>query len=80
MDCYRRAIDLFHAGGARTGEAVCLTYLGDTHHDAANPEGACDAWTQALALFEELGHPDAPALRAKILDHLGHDPKAPHDS
>ncbi|MFE2424007.1 BTAD domain-containing putative transcriptional regulator [Streptomyces hokutonensis] len=72
--CYERAVALFHDIGDRYYEADILAHLGDTHHAARNPEAAREAWTLSLALFEELDHPDAAALRARLHHHLGLDP------
>ena len=57
--CYR---DL----GDRYNEADTLTHLGDTHHAAGDPDAARDAWQQALTILDELDHPDADQVRAKL--------------
>lgn len=72
--CYERAAALFHDIGDRYYEADIFVHLGDTHHAARNPVAAREAWTLSLALFEELDHPDAAALRARLQHHLGQDP------
>ncbi|WP_307818413.1 tetratricopeptide repeat protein [Streptomyces sp. MBT62] len=72
--CYERAVALFHDIGGRYYEADILAHLGDTHHAARNPEAAREAWTLSLAVFEELDHPDAAALRARLHHHLDLDP------
>ncbi|MGW2892573.1 AfsR/SARP family transcriptional regulator [Streptomyces griseoruber] len=66
VDCYRHALELFRVTGDRHSEAIGFAYLGDTHQAAGDPTAARDAWTRALNLFEELGHPDAGPLRAKL--------------
>ncbi|MFD8722676.1 BTAD domain-containing putative transcriptional regulator [Streptomyces sp. NPDC059629] len=66
VECYDRALPLFRKTGDLRSEAVCLTYLGDTHEAAGAPGPALDAWRRALDLFDELGLPEARALRTKI--------------
>ncbi|MEU8033927.1 BTAD domain-containing putative transcriptional regulator [Streptomyces sp. NPDC049099] len=68
IDCYRQAIDLVRKTDDRYHEA---TSLGDTHHAAAHPDAAHRAWTQALALTDEIGLPGTAPLRAKLLQNLG---------
>jgi DNA-binding SARP family transcriptional activator len=46
--------------------ADTLTGLGDTHHVAGDPSSARLAWQQALAMFDELRHPKAEQLRARL--------------
>jgi hypothetical protein len=42
--------------------------LGDTHLAAARPDEAHEVWQQALAILEELDHPDADEVRARLRD------------
>ncbi|MFJ1806792.1 MULTISPECIES: BTAD domain-containing putative transcriptional regulator [unclassified Streptomyces] len=72
--CYRQAAAPFHQLGDRYFEADILAHLGDTHHAARDRDAARSAWTRSLTLFEELDHPDAEALRVRLLHHLGKDP------
>ncbi|MBV1856673.1 AfsR/SARP family transcriptional regulator [Catellatospora tritici] len=65
--CYQHAIDLYRDLGDRFNQADTLTNLGDAHH-AANHRGAVAAWRQALAIFEQLNHPAADQVRAKLDD------------
>lgn len=67
IGCYRQALDLFRKTGDRYHEATSFADLGDTHHTAANSTAAHGAWTRALTIFDELGHPKAARLRARIL-------------
>jgi DNA-binding SARP family transcriptional activator/tetratricopeptide (TPR) repeat protein len=64
--CYQHALSLFRESGARFDEADTLTHLGDTHHAARNLPQARDAWQQALGILDELHHPDAEQVRAKL--------------
>ncbi|MFD0304076.1 BTAD domain-containing putative transcriptional regulator [Streptomyces sp. NPDC127119] len=60
LDLYRRQGDLpwFIAG--------TLTRLGDTHRGAGDPDAARAAWTEALAIMDDLGHADAESLRDRL--------------
>jgi hypothetical protein len=64
--------------GARYDEATALTDLGDVHHSAGRPGDAGTVWQQALAILDDLVHPDAAAVRAKILDLVVFDTGPPH--
>jgi tetratricopeptide (TPR) repeat protein len=69
LTCYQHTIDLYRNLGDRYEEATTLTHVGDTHHTNANTDAARHAWQQALRILDDLNHPDADAVRAK-LDHL----------
>src|SRR5262245_19094212 len=43
-----------------------LTRLGDTRHAAGELAQARQAWQQALAILEDIQHPDAGQVRAKL--------------
>lgn len=64
--CYQRALDLFRTLGDRTEEATTLAYVGDTHEAAGDRVAAVEAWRHALVIYEDLDHPDAAAVRAKL--------------
>jgi DNA-binding SARP family transcriptional activator/tetratricopeptide (TPR) repeat protein len=64
--CYQRALELFREFGDRFYEADILTHLGDTHHTGGGLEAARDAWQQALLILDDLQHPDADRVRAKL--------------
>jgi tetratricopeptide (TPR) repeat protein len=68
--CYRHALDLFHDLDDRYHEAETAASLGDTHHAAGDTDAAHRHWRHALALLDELGHPRAGPVRAK-LQHPG---------
>jgi tetratricopeptide (TPR) repeat protein/transcriptional regulator with XRE-family HTH domain len=75
--CYQRALSLFRELGDRFNEADTLTRLGDTRHAAGELAQARATWQQALAALEDLQHPDASQLRAKLAttnDHAFRDP------
>jgi tetratricopeptide (TPR) repeat protein len=64
--CCRKALGLFRELGDRFYEAEVLAHLGDAYHVAGHPGQARDAWQQALAILDDLHHPDAGHLRAKL--------------
>ena len=63
---YDRALRIFRELGQRYREAQALEHLGDTRHASGDRPGARHAWQQALHLLEDLQHPDADLLRAKL--------------
>lgn len=73
--CYRRALHLFQECGDRFYEAEILTHLGNTRHAAGDPQEARAAWQAALDILDDLRHPDADQVRAK----LGQIRRAPSD-
>jgi hypothetical protein len=46
--------------------AETLGHLGDSHSAAGNPAQARAAWEEALAILDDLHHPDANQIRAKL--------------
>jgi len=66
ITCYQHAIDLYREVSAYYHHADSLTSLGDTHHTTGNHAAARTAWHQALGILEDLEHPDAHQLRAKL--------------
>jgi DNA-binding SARP family transcriptional activator/tetratricopeptide (TPR) repeat protein len=64
--CYERALSLSREFGDRLGDAEILTHLGDNHHAAGELAQAREAWQQALAIFDDIQHPDAGQVRAKL--------------
>ena len=69
--CYQRAVNISKEYGERLYEADSLTHLGDTHRAAEEPVQAKEAWEQAVAIFEELQHPGADSVRAKLASTKG---------
>src|ERR1022692_3150803 len=63
---YRRAVELFAELECAYLQAQTLAYAGDAHHDDGDTPAAHDAWTQALAIFDDLHHPAAGEVRAKL--------------
>jgi tetratricopeptide (TPR) repeat protein len=64
--CYRHALDLYRDVGDRFSEAETLTHIGDAYHATGDPTAAHDAWTDALAICDELALPSAAEIRAKL--------------
>jgi DNA-binding SARP family transcriptional activator/DNA-binding XRE family transcriptional regulator len=64
--CYRRAVHVYTEFGYRYPRAETLGYAGDAHLAAGDPLAARDAWQEALHILDELHHPDAGQLRAKL--------------
>ena len=64
--CYQRALRLFCEFGDRFFRANSLTHLGDARHAAGEPGAARSAWRQALGILDDLHHPDAEHVRAKL--------------
>jgi tetratricopeptide (TPR) repeat protein len=63
---YQRAATLRRELGDHYLEAVALRRLGDIHQDSGNHAAATQAWQQSLAILDQLTHPDAPHVRAKL--------------
>jgi hypothetical protein len=64
--------------GHRYEEAFTLTHLGDTHHSAGHAVSARAAWLRALDILTELGHPDAEAVKAKVMNSQATDSAVSH--
>jgi tetratricopeptide (TPR) repeat protein len=67
-ECYRRSHELFTAAGDRFGRALALTHLGDVLADGGAAGPSRSAWADALRILDDLGHPDAADVRAKLAD------------
>jgi hypothetical protein len=52
----------------RYEEADTLSRVGDAERGTHNRDAASSAWMQALEILEELEHPDADTIRAKLKD------------
>jgi tetratricopeptide (TPR) repeat protein len=66
--CYERSNSLFHDLGDRFYEATVLDHLGDSHQALGHHDEAHDSWQRAVAILNELDHPAADGLRAKMFD------------
>jgi tetratricopeptide (TPR) repeat protein len=65
---YRRVLDLMGPLGNAYNRTEVLTHLGDAHHAVGDLDAARDAWQLALDILDDLDHPDADAVRAKLAD------------
>jgi DNA-binding SARP family transcriptional activator/tetratricopeptide (TPR) repeat protein len=66
VTCYENALRLFRELGDRLNEAIILTHLGDTYDAGGRAKDARVAWQQALDILDDLHHPDAEQVRAKL--------------
>lgn len=66
IDCYQQSLELFRHAGDRCSVAGTLTRLGDSHQKLGEDEVARLIWGEALQIFEELEHPDAQRVRARL--------------
>jgi DNA-binding SARP family transcriptional activator len=66
VTCYEHAILLRERIGDRYNRAATLVRLGDTHHAHGHDPPANSVWRQALTVLDDLRHPDAEQVRAKI--------------
>jgi tetratricopeptide (TPR) repeat protein len=71
--CYQRALGLYREIGDRWAQAETLGHIGDTRLAAGQPDEARAAWEEALAILDDLRHPGAGQVRAKLAG-LGADP------
>jgi tetratricopeptide (TPR) repeat protein len=66
--CYQQALALLRDAGGRLIEAETLGRLGDTYHAVESHDDARSVWRHALTILDELGHPEADSVRAKLQD------------
>jgi DNA-binding SARP family transcriptional activator/tetratricopeptide (TPR) repeat protein len=66
IDCYERALDVHRRANHRYCQAGVLTHLGEAHDAAGEPARARAAWQAAAALLDDLGHPEAADVRARL--------------
>jgi DNA-binding SARP family transcriptional activator/Flp pilus assembly protein TadD len=64
--CYRRALDMYRQLGDRYNEAGTLASLGEAYNAGRDVDAARRTWRAALDIFDELNHPDADPVRAKL--------------
>jgi tetratricopeptide repeat protein len=63
---YERGLTLARACGNKRVEAEILGHLGDTLLVTASRGTAHQVLRQALAILDQLGHPDAESIRARL--------------
>jgi tetratricopeptide (TPR) repeat protein len=66
ITCYNHALSVYRELGDRYYQARTLARLGDTCQAAGQPQAARDARQQALAILDDLHHPDAIKVRATL--------------
>jgi tetratricopeptide (TPR) repeat protein len=66
IHCFRHALPLWWDTGERFFEATTLTHLGDSQHAVGDAGNARSAWLQAAAILDDLAHPDAGPVRARL--------------
>ena len=64
--CCQQAVNLYDELGDRYGEADALVALGDAHQAFRDSESARIAWQRALTVLEQLDHPRAGSVRARM--------------
>jgi tetratricopeptide (TPR) repeat protein len=64
---HSRALDLAGQAGDRFEQARAHAGLARSHQPAGDPARALDHWHEALALYTELGTPEADQIRAQLL-------------
>src|SRR5574341_134716 len=65
-DYCKKALSAAREVGNRQGEALALYTLGKIQHDAGHTASGRRSWRQALAIFEELGAPQAAEVRTRL--------------
>jgi tetratricopeptide (TPR) repeat protein/transcriptional regulator with XRE-family HTH domain len=70
--CYQRALSLHRQAGSRVYEADTLTHIAANHLAACETGQARQAWHQALAILDDIQHPDADQVRAKLASTNDH--------
>jgi tetratricopeptide (TPR) repeat protein len=63
---HSRALDLASQSGDKSEQARARAGLARSHHAAGDPAQALDHWREALALYSELGTPEADQIRAQL--------------
>jgi len=66
--CFGEALALWRDTGERFFEATTLTHLGDSRHAVGDLDNARSAWLRSAAILDDLAHPDAGPVRAKLHD------------
>jgi DNA-binding SARP family transcriptional activator len=66
VDCFQRALEVYRELGDRYVETIVLRHLGDTYEAAGDTEAAGAARRYALAILDDIDHPDAAQVRARL--------------
>jgi tetratricopeptide (TPR) repeat protein len=70
ITCYHHALDVYRNLADLYSEASTLTRLGDTHHATGAPDAAREVWHDALIILNDLGHPDAEQVQARLANPM----------
>jgi DNA-binding SARP family transcriptional activator/Tfp pilus assembly protein PilF len=68
---YQQALRAYADVGDRYLQAQTLIHFGETHQVNGHQEATRDLWQQALAILNDLHHPDAAPIRARLRDLTG---------
>jgi len=63
---YQQALTAWQRTGDRPGTAAAHHRFGDLLHDTDSTTQARHHWSQALAIFDQTGDPQASELRARL--------------
>jgi tetratricopeptide (TPR) repeat protein len=63
---YQQALDAYADIDDRYYRAHTLIRLGETHEASGNPHAAHDNWQEAAQVLDDIHHPDAKAVRARL--------------
>jgi tetratricopeptide (TPR) repeat protein len=66
--CFQHALEINRRLGVRYSEAEALDHLGDAYSSSGDLAAAKEAWGSALKILDDLGHPDAEQVRAKLAE------------
>lgn len=66
---FKESLSLFRELSDRYLEADVLVHLGDVSCAADGPVAAGEAWWEALGILEDIDHPDAAMVRARLAKH-----------
>jgi DNA-binding SARP family transcriptional activator len=64
--CYQQAVNMYDELGDRYNVADTLVALGDAYQAFRDSESARIAWQRALTILEQLDHPRADSVRARM--------------
>jgi tetratricopeptide (TPR) repeat protein len=66
-DHHRRALDIARQSGYPLNQAQALVGLGAALHRTGDEYTAREHWREALAIFEQLGDPQADDVRVRLI-------------
>jgi tetratricopeptide (TPR) repeat protein len=69
ITCHQRSLECLRELGDRYQASRAFNHLGDAHRAAGNHNAAIEAWADALTILDDLDHPDADPVRAKVAAH-----------